>query len=132
MLSRKRIIRLIVGTILILLGFIVIWIGFIEWWRSGSLPVSLPANQLPTAQFLFTNPEPTPNFISISPSVGKTISKNDEICVYADGDSSWAWTQIKINGVRISHSDITIRLIGRFDARDSLTLRSQANRLQGM
>ena len=104
----KGCVLLIAIPLLILLG---LWL-FGEWAWGGSTKPSLDAQYIPTAAYLLQNPQSTPSFLQIEPVPGTILGNRlstwrVEVNLGADKTGTTQWTQIFLNGQRLSHLDIT-------------------------
>jgi hypothetical protein len=99
---------LIATPFLILLGLLL----FAEWAWGGNIKPSLDPQYVPTAQYLLQHPQPTPSFLQIKPIPGTILgsklgSLRIEVNLKADKSDTSQWSQIFLNGQRLSHLDIT-------------------------
>jgi|SRR5689334_12221015 len=104
----KGCVLLIAIPLLILLS---LWL-FGEWAWGGSTKPSLDAQYIPTAEYLLEHPQPTPSFLQINPVPGTKLASRlgdlrVEVNLGADKTGTTQWTQIFLNGQRLSHLDIT-------------------------
>jgi hypothetical protein len=114
--------RLSKKTKFVLAGFLILIViplaliqGFHEWLHSGGLRASLDPRYVATAQYLFENPNPTPERMGIAPSPGEIIRAGDRVCVYVYNEKSFLFPQFLINKKRLSIDDIKISAGGTFD-----------------